>query len=353
MSKPAVFHQILTLVFLSFCCVPAFAEDIERDGAVIQVGGEYVAGEPRVVFVNGMKTAGDRLLEQARSISKRLDRPVTLVVNRADRVIDLPAVVIAKAADFEHNQDVNAATRSVFEITRATVLAGDQIHLIGYSMGSILLNNATRELSREWRDHPERLRSVRVITLGGAVFDNHHCLGDGWPSGLGSLLDISDVRDPVAQWWGTVPHQSWYGDKDESRHVLCNYIQHLSEERLTSDGNLLINDQTVILERKLDEFGPLIRVRVANFEGEESRSTPNLGIPDEWKRVDIDVIEAPAGFTFVPMREDIFLWFDQPGDAQINSRGAKSIRKFDYIGRSRGLIHDETALLDIRPERHQ
>ncbi len=190
---------------LLVCVSPTFALD---DGDVTEpLGGTPRAGL-EVLYVNGFNTPEAAARDTAESLGERLGIGTRLVWNELDDVLlDAPALAVEKLFDFDTG--ANAATSTLTDRLADRATAGQTTWVVAHSAGTLCVRNAVHELEDRWEDKPDAERAalydrIRLIHIGGAVFDEGNFWGNGWPEGL-RILRINDAADGVAQFVGDGP----------------------------------------------------------------------------------------------------------------------------------------------------
>lgn len=319
-----------------------------RDGELREVcagGGDKLT----ILFVNGIDTDGDKAIAGATELAERLGRKyrVCLIFNDCTNLaIDFVALAATKLGDFD--VELNPAADTLYDAVLTHVRQGDRVVLVGHSLGGAIIHNVVNALAQEHVD----LSQVSVILAGASVFEDDHSLSDGWPTGLAGRFSISDARDPVAQWFGDVEHNDFYGDSENKWHAWSNYVRHISDERFEHLGSLVVRDDTVLVESVHNAAGAdkrVIRVRIEAMPDQESRRSFNFRVPGAWKRVrwNIEGHPDPSGVTFMPMYDEV-AWFDEPAyEQQLRSGVVVANLRPDYIGRVHGL--DRPFFVTITP----
>ena len=109
-------------------------------------------------------------------------------------MVDWISTAIEKAGDADSS--VNAATATLVGCIRGQIEAGQNIHIIGHSAGSLCIQNAAKAVAKSYRNKSEGeqkvlLSRIHVLTIGGATFAKENALADRWPP-LGSIHLVND-----------------------------------------------------------------------------------------------------------------------------------------------------------------
>jgi pimeloyl-ACP methyl ester carboxylesterase len=351
MSANHVYRWTPRLMLLSvLCCVniyvPAFALD---DGEMRRVGPTAQPGQPEILFVNGINTDGDAALRNAQRLSDKLGLGVTLVYNdcTVPAGVDFFAVVSSKLGDFD--TELNKAANNVLGELKTRLREDKDVVLIGHSLGGAIIQNVLNAVADQSTDEPElrgRMGHISVLLLGAAVFEDDHALTDGWPRGLMGLFSVSDARDPVAQWWGDVEHNSFYGDSDLKYHAFDAYLRHVDSKRLHQRGRQIIRGEETLVETVAASAVSTecaVRIRVEPMQGQESRRSFNFTLP-AWTRLQwkVEGTQRPDAVRFMPMIEDASFLSDGPAYKAMEGQKLRdgtvtANHRPDYIGRVDGL----------------
>ena len=216
------------------------------DGTVSNPVGGQDPEWGEILFVNGYRTEYDAAKHSAGLIAKQLDGlGVRLVWNDlTDPILDVFAVALEKVGD--DRTSVNAATRSVVERVKWNVAQDRVTWVVGYSAGSICVNNAMNALARDWGDEAAaNLAKVRVLTVGCAVLHEDHLLAAGWPNSL-KVMRVFDREDQVSNTFGP----GWLLDQsDPETHSLDRYYLHwITTDRFDQSGYLELRDGIISRE---------------------------------------------------------------------------------------------------------
>ena len=205
-------------------------------------GGESVN---MVVYVNGVNTNDESAESVARSLAERLQRPTYLLFNDLTLpVVDWFSTLVEKLGDADTS--INASTEILDGLIVRELDAGREITLIGHSAGALVINNAVRSIAERYSALPadaraQRLARIHVVCMGGAVFGDENVFADGWPDGLGSLYDVRDERDGVANVWGSGCCWNWFDcEVDEDYHAAIRYVDYLDRAMLTQSGAMIV-----------------------------------------------------------------------------------------------------------------
>ncbi len=336
---------------LLVCVSPTFALD---DGDVTEpLGGTPRAGL-EVLYVNGFNTPEAAARDTAESLGERLSIGTRLVWNELDDVLlDAPALAVEKLFDFDTG--ANAATSTLTDRLADRATAGQTTWVVAHSAGTLCVRNAVHELEDRWEDELDAARAalydrIRVIHIGGAVFDEGNFWGNGWPDGL-RILRINDAADGVAQFVGDLP----WGDDLPEAHAASNYLPHITERSFTHHGRRLIRGETLlgeVIEQADDPAEIAARFHVLPMPGQKSRRTVNQFIPKDWLVLHWTVSghPDPGNVTFTPMRDNP-VDFDEPGHNRALSDQSSQVVTgwFHYIGRVTGGIPEDGFWIEARP----
>lgn len=190
-----------------------------------------------LIYVNGMNTTGPEALAQAKLLADRFEVPTRLVYN------DLTLPVVDHFAVFwdklwNADLSLNEATDSLVTLVREEVNAQRRVGVVAYSGGTIVTQNALRNLAKGSADVPAvALTKIHVLTIGSAVFDDGHALADRWPSSLGSCFHVYSRNDFVAQYFGP---GNW-GKSDSRAHSFSDvYLPALERDMLSNSGTRML-----------------------------------------------------------------------------------------------------------------
>lgn len=240
------------ITFLLLLVTPlARAQEIElADGEITAPrGGPKQLEETRtpldgeVVFINGRDTSSAKAIEQTKATGDKLGLGVRLIYNDLTLPV-IDDIAIAWDKLFNAGVSLNAATDTLIKRIKSNVEAGKSTHIIGFSAGSIIANNAVRAVAEDYEDRSDDERatllgSIHVLTVGSAVFADDHCLADGWPKGLGSVYHLHDRKDGVAQFAGP---GEWGGDNDAAHAYLSNYLRIVEPSMLRENGSKVVDN---------------------------------------------------------------------------------------------------------------
>jgi len=207
------------------------------DGDISGPYGGELANERELLYVNGFRTSYAEALEEATQVGMSLGFGAHLVWNDLTVIsLDTWAMAIEKAGDGEWG--VNAATDSLVRSIGRNAENGQTTWVVAYSAGSLSANNAVRRLAKSWEklDEAERVRrlsTVRVMTIGGAVFGPAHFAADGWPKEV-SIFEVSDVRDGVARIFGAL--ESGEGFPKRAAHEMLTYLPFINVDCFAGHG---------------------------------------------------------------------------------------------------------------------
>ncbi len=213
-------------------------EDLD-DGEITEPIGALVCEEfSELLYINGRNTESYEAAIEARAVAKKLGCAVRLVFN--DLTFD-PSDLIAAGWDklLDADFSLNAATETLVTRIKNAVSGGREIHLIGYSGGTIVLMNAVNKVAEVYGDltateRAARLSRIHVLLVGQAVYSqDQNFFADGWPSGIGSVHELYRRRDGIAQWFGPE-------DIDEpslaAHKFLERYVPVINAEMLRKSG---------------------------------------------------------------------------------------------------------------------
>lgn len=320
--------------------VPARSPEWPTDGdlVTVNVSNAPSANSRRAYYLNGVNTSGKEAVTQARIIAERLGMNTTLgYIDCSVPAIDFVAIATSKVGDLD--SELNPAADRVLAAVRADLDAGREVAIVGYSLGGAVAQNVVNKLRGRLpgavRD--SSLKRVSIVLLGAACFSADHALSDGFPRELGSVFSIGDIRDPIARWWGDID-DDWV-ESDLDHHSLEAYAAHLSPDRTRQFGRLVIDGSTVLLEQVVAAPSPrelVIRWRVWDMPGQESRRTVNAAVPDSWKTVEWSVSGGAAAkmVRATPMRDASWRSDEAVSEpVRHGTRGPAPAGKKVYLGR--------------------
>jgi pimeloyl-ACP methyl ester carboxylesterase len=219
---------------------------------------------------------------------------------------------------------------------RSELAAGREVHLVTFSMGSMIALNVLNELeaSIPRRDRARRMGLIKWVSLGGAIFGPGHFASDGYPSHLGGMVRLDDVRDGVSHRWGGLDFAM---ASDFRRHLIYNYAPALTKSLFDGRwGQLVLDGPNRILLDEIVKGGPnppRILVRVFPVPGQKSRGTVNFDVPKAWGEVEVTIVEGNRGQRFTWM-DDCSGWFDSSVSKPLTSGSKTRVSSDgDYLGR--------------------
>ena len=351
-TTASIIRGSFAFALLLVCVSPTFALD---DGDITEpLGGPPRAGL-EVLYVNGFNTPEIVARDTAESLGKRLGIGTRLVWNEVDDVLlDAPALAVEKVFDFDTG--ANAATSTLINRLADRATAGQTTWVVAHSAGTLCVRNAVHELEDRWEDKPDAERAalydrIRLIHIGGAVFDEGNFWGSGWPEGL-RILRINDASDGVAQFVGDLP----WGDDLAEAHAASNYLPHITERSFTHHGRRLIRGETLlgeVIQQADDPAEIAARFHVLPMPEQESRRTVNQFIPKDWAVLHwtLSGHPDPEAVTFMPMRDNP-QGFDKAGHDQPLRDDSLQVMTgwFHYLGRLIGGIPEEGFWVEARPD---
>lgn len=240
-----------------------------------------------ILFVNGVATDSDSALEEARVVASAVGCGVRLVYNDLQMngwrsLHQGPSLLLEKLGGYSCSP--NAATEKVIAVCRDRCEAGQSVWLVGYSGGSLCIQNALNHLEGFWGAESRQLRRqclgrIAVLYIGGAVFRDDHFCADGTPPEV-PRFELYDQADGIAQLAGP----GHWGHSRKRAHLLrSNYVGHLSLERRGQRGELLTAGGTWLVEAVAagpQIKSPFVRVRLLDLrQTEQSRRTAFFRLP--------------------------------------------------------------------------
>ena len=164
MKKPTSILLLLTTVSLSGIGLvslqpwasakePVLASNQLDDGDITQPLGDLQPGKApafaELAYINGVNTSAESAVRAAIATGTKLGSPTRLIYNDLTSPIDAFSVSIEKVlgADFS----VNEATDTLIDWIKTRVTSGKTVYIIGFSSGTIVINNAINYLNDdEW-----------------------------------------------------------------------------------------------------------------------------------------------------------------------------------------------------------
>ncbi len=345
MNTTAFTSRIVGIVLMAvFGSNWASAEAPRRisDGDLVEVSPRK-AGDPLVLYVNGIDVKGEQAVMEAEEVARYLGS-ATLIFNDCSQVDprrnsyrDLPAMLISKGGGYFLDKRVNKAGPALMRTLRSELAAGREVHLVTFSMGSMIALNVLNELeaSIPRRDRARRMGLIRWVSLGGAIFGPGHFASDGYPSHLGGMVRLDDVRDGVSARWGGLDFSM---ASDSFRHLIWNYAPYLTASLFDGRlGQIVVDGPNRILLDEIVKGGPnppRILVRVFPVPGQTSRATVNFDVPKAWGTdVEVTIVDGARGQFFTWM-DDCSGWFDSSVSRPLTSGSKTRISSDgDYLGR--------------------
>lgn len=199
---------------------------------------------PEVIYVNGYNCKEAAAAKAASALSEQLRSPVRLCWNDLTNVVvDFGAAAVEKV--FPAALSANAATATLKSTIRARIEAGEHVYLVGHSAGSACIANAVEDVADDYddevddgelaeKDRDARLGRIHVLCVGGIVDPRH------WPKGVGSVHDLYDRRDPVADMLGAGATADMVKFDCADRHGSSYYLKHIRPEMLERIGHTAI-----------------------------------------------------------------------------------------------------------------
>jgi len=189
-----------------------------------------------IIFLNGRNTTASEAMEQTIQLSEQLalGEGVRLIFNSLTLpVFDDFAIMWDKFLNA--NVSLNAATDTL--TARIEHIAGShqEIAIIAYSAGTIIVNNVVRELAHR---NPSLLSHVHILLVGSAVLGEEQLFADGWPQEIASLHTLMHSGDWVVQTFGPghlVDHSV------ENAHDYASYLPHFNPQMLIESGKTKID----------------------------------------------------------------------------------------------------------------
>lgn len=238
LAAAATMMALLSTAIADSACGRPEAEDgclAGPFGGACEESSPHCAAVQDVFFVNGRSADFSKACQQATAVATKLGTQTYLIwTDLSLPVVDDIAITWDKL--FSADVSLNAATQVLINQIRARIQTGQDVTVICYSGGTIVTNNAVRQIAAELECQPDEqrlalLRRIHVLTVGSAVFDDGHPLADGWPA-IGSLHNLFDERDPVS---GVAGPGVW-GQFDLHAHDFLEYVEHINCEMLKTSG---------------------------------------------------------------------------------------------------------------------